>query len=744
MGTPHASPLELPSAAAAGRLPVRAFGPFTFDPVRRLLRKDGQEVAVPPRVLSVLDVLLQHAGEVVPKQTLIETVWKDAFVTDTSLAEAISALRQTLGDDPQGPTYIQTLHRRGYRFVAPVTAANGTSVAPAVEPTGSPSIARELVPWSIAALCAALAIAAVWQYTRRAPETDPAVTRFTITAPPGTRFDDSAPALAIAPDGRVMAWAGCDDEECRLYVRPLDSVEPTALPSTRGARAPFFSPDGQWIAYFAGGRLMKVASRGGDPIAVADAPTPLGGAWIGDEIVFAGSPFGGLMQVPGDGGEPRTITMPNESAGEVRHSWPAHVPGTRALLFIVDMTPATGAHEGTHVLASLSLDTLRSAAAGSAAAWRTLFSGVTLARGGSADTIVFGRNAELYGMKFDAVRLAATGVPRPLVGQVAMARGRAQFALSANGTLLHVVAARQPGEGAAAVSGSARADAAAMLSRFRDGVLSPDGSQVAGVNAEGVRAEIWIADVRRGAARRLTHTGISASPVWSADGRSVFFANRTTAAFEIWKGDADGRTAPVRLFTGERHAFPLAASPDGTALAFLSTAPATRADILLLPLGGSGSPRAIVQGPFDETAATFSPDSTMIAYQSAATGRWEVYVQRVTDARQTVVSTGGGERPIWTSDGLYYQANRTVMRATIAVTAETPIVESTAGAALTDDDRRALQHGAILQGVAAGGRVLLASDAAKTAAIATTAVASLGWLRGINPLLGPPDAQLPR
>src|SRR5512145_873452 len=96
------------------------FGSFEFDPYSRLLKRDGVELSLPPRVLGVLEVLLHRAGDVVPRQELMDSVWKDAFVTDTSLAEAVSVLRQALGDDPQAPSYIQTLHRRGYRWVAPV------------------------------------------------------------------------------------------------------------------------------------------------------------------------------------------------------------------------------------------------------------------------------------------------------------------------------------------------------------------------------------------------------------------------------------------------------------------------------------------------------------------------------------------------------------------------------------------------------------------------------------------------
>src|SRR4026209_2414540 len=98
-----------------------SFGPFAFDRQSRLLWRDGTEVALPPRVLGVLEVLIDRPGQVVARQELLDGVWKDAFVTDTSLAEAVSFLRQALGDDPQAPRYIQTVHRRGYPFLAPLT-----------------------------------------------------------------------------------------------------------------------------------------------------------------------------------------------------------------------------------------------------------------------------------------------------------------------------------------------------------------------------------------------------------------------------------------------------------------------------------------------------------------------------------------------------------------------------------------------------------------------------------------------
>ena len=306
MAVLHRSSLALPERE---RLPVLLFGAFAFDTHTRLLTRDGQELALPPRVLGVLELLLERAGNVVPRQDLIDTVWKDAFVTDTSLAEAVSVLRQVLGDDPQAPTYIQTRHRRGYRFVAPVTIegqpASTVNDAPLRQAAASappadivsPSIGGQLVPWSAAVICGFIAIAAVWQMTRHSATQSVPAARFTIAPVAGTVLDSAAPAVAVSPDGRQIAWSACDGTGCRLYVRPLDRLDASVVAGTDGAHAPFFSSDSRWIAFFADGRLKKVALAGGTPATLADASTPLGGVWIDREVVFAGSPSGGLMRV---------------------------------------------------------------------------------------------------------------------------------------------------------------------------------------------------------------------------------------------------------------------------------------------------------------------------------------------------------------------------------------------------------------------------------------------------------------
>ena len=727
-----------PLAVDRQRLPCLTFGPFAFDAHTRLLSRDGREVALPPRVLGVLELLLHRAGDVVSRQELIDTVWKDAFVTDTSLAEAVSVLRQALGDEPQSPTYIQTLHRRGYRFVAPVSADRPTigqagaarAEAPATEPPLSPSIGGQLVPWSAAVICALLALAAVWELTRDRQAASPPAARFTVPPAPGTVFDSSAPALAISTDGTQLAWSGCDASGCRIYVRPLDRLEATVLPGTDGGQAPFFSPDGRWIAFFADGRLKKVALAGGAPVTLADAPSILGGTWADREIIFAGSPSGGLMRVPADGGEARPLTTPREAAGEVRHAWPALVPNQRVLLFTIDTTAVEGA---PGVMGAMSLD---SAASAAGSQWRTLVAGIDVARAIAQDTVVFSRGPELAAMTFDPQRSATAGAPRSVVASVGTARGRAQFALSPSGSL---VWAGTPASSLPSASGlawwtpSGFQDAPDEVSRLRDATLSPDGTRVAGVNIEGGRGDVWVTDVRRGTSTRLTHSGINASPVWSADGRTIFFASRGDGAFELWKRDAEGMQAATRLTaaSGSRHALPLAVSSDGGMLAFQQTSAATHADILVLPLA-TGPVRTLVSGPFDDIAASFSPDAKLVAFQAADTGRWEIYLQRLHDGRRIVVSTDGGERPRWGPDGLYFQSRGHLVRAVISATDSMRVESMTRVGDL---------KGSTLQGLSPDGRVLVQRDAGQAHA---PAVVSLEWLREVRALLGPPAAALPR
>jgi DNA-binding winged helix-turn-helix (wHTH) protein len=412
-----------------------AFGRFTFDRVSRILRRDGVELALPPRVLGVLEQLLEQPGEVVTKQALISTVWRDAFVTETSIAEAISVLRQALQDDPQRPTYVQTLHRRGYRFIADVQPAlAGAPAAPPDEPAPAafetatqrpgeqdtrPPRLWLVVPWLVAGFSLAVATVAVWKYTSVAQPGAPAPVRFQLQLPANVTLAPGGAALAVSPDGTVIAIAGCQEGGCGIYVRPLAQPAAMFVAGTSGGSAPFFAPDGRTLGFFAAGTLSTIALAGGAARAVAEAPEALGATWLQDgRIVFARSASEGLFVVTPTGGPVDAFTIP--AAGEGGHRWPVATADGSAVFFVVN----AGSNRGERYAAS-------SAAAGR---WARLLDNATAVGPVGGAFVVGQRDGELVASRLDG-RRSIVSLPVQVLAPVTAA-DHPTFALSPTGVLV--------------------------------------------------------------------------------------------------------------------------------------------------------------------------------------------------------------------------------------------------------------------------------------------------------------------
>jgi eukaryotic-like serine/threonine-protein kinase len=720
-----------------------SFGPFAFDRQSRLLWRDGTEVALPPRVLGVLEVLIDRPGQVVARQDLLDGVWKDAFVTDTSLAEAVSFLRQALGDDPQAPRYIQTVHRRGYRFLPPLTETPPRGLTPAPSPAAAtggltpaaplaapdwgltpdqrfagasgdrprsaevkPSIAWELLPWSVAILCTALAISAVWRFaTLPAPEAPP-VARFDVRPIDGSSFDRGAPPLAVSADGRVLAWSACDAASgaCALYVRPIDRLDAARLAGTEGAASPFFSPDGRWIGFFADGKLKKIAADGGSPSIVADAPAPGGAAWGPDgRIAFAGLPAGGLSLVSDQGGTVTALTTPHADRGEVRHLSPSWLPRGTAILFTSATSPVAGAPGDLGVVPLGSKSP------------RILRSGVTRAASGPGYVLI-SSGSDLQVATFDERTLTLTGAADSVLAAVTGGAGVGQVVVSPGGTL---AAIRSPRPGRAVWTDRAGVDAG-LVGRLTAMAVSPDSRRAAGVIADSNNSDIWMADLSTGALTRVTYGGINVSPAWSADGQRIFFAARTSGTFVVASRTLADPGGATPIAQADTHIFPSSAAMDGR-LAVTTTMPGGRTAIGIVPRSG-GAPQLFNDGPFDQAAPAFSPDGRWLALESDESGRTEIFLRSLADGRRVAVSTDGGSRPRWSADGraVYFDAGRRLMRAAIDPARE-PQVETPA--VVVD------RAGARVLAVTPSGRILIEEE---SPAGGDAAVVVLQWLRELR------------
>jgi DNA-binding winged helix-turn-helix (wHTH) protein len=682
------------------------FGPFAFDRQSRLLWRDRAEVPLPPRVLGVLEMLIDRAGQVVARQDLLDGVWKDAFVTDTSLAEAISFLRQALGDDPQAPRYIQTVHRRGYRFLAPIAAP----------PEGrTSSIWWEVLPWNAAVLSLAVLIAVSWRAAPR-PAPDADVARFEILLPPGISFDRGARSLAVSVDGRTIAWSACAANSgiCSLYRRSVGRLDAVRLHGSEGASAPFFSPDGRWIGFFADGKLKKIAASGGPPSVLADAPFAGGASWATDgRIAFAGTRAGGLSIVSDHGGPVTALTTPVRERGEFRHHDPSWLPNDSALAFTIGSSPIPGT-PGELAVFSMASRT-----------WKTLRAGVTRAASAGPGYLLLSSGSDLQAVTIDERAPALTGGADSVLASISGGDGVAHFAVSEGGTVA-AVAAEPP----ARVAWDDRT-AAGTLARFTSLAIAPGSRRSAGVIGDAAGSDIWIADHTSGALTRLTYGGTNLSPAWSSDGARVFFSTRTDGVFTVTSKlledkPADALSLTMATLPGS-HLFPSSISTDGR-IAVTAALPSGRTAVGVIP-AGEGPIELLAAGPYDEAAPAFSPDGRWLAMESDESGRTEIIVRDLRDGRRMAVSAGGGSHPRWSADGrwIFYDAGRRLMRAGF---------DASSGPRLQTPEIVFDRAHARVRAVTPSGRVLFEERTAPS----DRAVVVLHWLRELRQRLPLPIA----
>lgn len=308
------------------------FGPFTLDPHLRKLWRDDALVPLPSRALDALAYLIAHRDRAVDREEIIAAVWHDVAVTDDSLIHAVSVIRRTLGDDPSHATFIETIPRRGYRFIGPVETIGPTTARREALPDSAVAQPASHQPRSaawrarplVAAAIGVVLIAALIQ-VGRGLTTDgrsDASVRVEQIAPPGTTIVSSG---IVSPVGRHLAFVARDDRtgKTALWIRAIDAVDARALADTDGASHPFFSPDGQSVAFFRNGQRVASDVRGERRRTVAPVRgAPAGGSWGTDGVIVFAEWTTGLFAVPAGGGSPSPLTRLDHTALDVAHAWP--------------------------------------------------------------------------------------------------------------------------------------------------------------------------------------------------------------------------------------------------------------------------------------------------------------------------------------------------------------------------------------------------------------------------------------
>ena len=515
---------------------------------------------------------------------------------------------------------------------------------------------RRTLPWAAGILLAAAVGVAVWELRPR-PDSLPVV-QFSFGAPAGDSlvFRFGSAQLAISPDGEAVVFMVRHNVTSQLYLRRLDQLEAVPLKGTEDGVFPFFSPDGQWVAFFSTGKLKKVSVSGGTPVTLCDAPNNRGGTWTPDNsIIFAPSPSTGLMRVSAAGGTPVPFTRLDPSKGERSHRWPKALPGGRGVLF------SSGDPVGNLYDFPISLALLKT---GEAKVFPLRGTNVRFVPG----YLVFTRGETIFAAPFDLQKLEVTGSPFP-AGEVLMSPvGAASYSVSETGSFVYVPAAARIGKLAwVDAKGTMEVLEAPARDFFARLQLSPDGERIVVVIIEGGFRHIWVYDIKRRALTRLTFgESDNSGPTWSPDGRRIAFWRFKDGSAAIVAKSADGSGGEETLLPLQGPGSPgFAWSPDGKFLTYGQTGRGGKLETWVLPLEGERKPEPLLaNNQFDQFNAAFSPDGKYVAYVSNESGRYEVYVTPFGQGSgKWLISTGGGSLPVWARSGkhLFYRESGNIM-----------------------------------------------------------------------------------
>jgi serine/threonine-protein kinase len=499
--------------------------------------------------------------------------------------------------------------------------------APATPVTRAPG----RLPWAVAGVFAIAAAIALWAPWHAGPGLQPLV-RLDVDL--GSDVSLGSPRgsdTVLSPDGTRLVYVS----KSRLFTRRLDQRTATEMAGTEGAFAPFFSPDGQWVAFFTASELKKVFVQGGAALPLCNALRGSGGSWGVDGNIIVASGLEGLSRISSAGGPATALTE------RAVHRWPQILPGGNAVLFTAFSVPDET--DGANIEVMSLKDRRR----------KILQQGGTFGRFVPSGHLVYLHRGTMFAAPLDLDRLEIHGTPVPVLEEVAYnGFGSAQFDFSGTGTLVYR-SGRASGQLTLQwLDGAGKAQPLpARPGNYQYPRLSPDGSRM----ALGLAGDIWVYELRRDTLTRLTQGMAANNPVWTPDGRHIVF--RGSAGMNWIR--SDGSAKPQPLTQSKNLQFPISFSPNARWLAFSELGPEGVLGLWTAPVESdgrglqAGKPEVFfAQAPFNIHNARFSPDGRWLAYSSNESATDQVYVRAFPDrGGKWQISKDGGMYPIFSPNG---------------------------------------------------------------------------------------------
>jgi eukaryotic-like serine/threonine-protein kinase len=511
------------------------------------------------------------------------------------------------------------------------------------------------------AVIAAVAFGALWMRSSRGQETRLVSS---IVPPAGTAFNFEQGVMMLSPDGLRIAMLVADKGVTHLHVYDMQTGQTRRIEATSNASSPFWSPDGQTLAFFADGHLKTVGITNGPPQIIAAATGPRGGAWNQDgTIVYAPRFREGLSSIPSAGGKPQELTR--TATGEISHRWPLFLPDGEHVLFLVQRAEG-GATDDPSTIDVISLVTkarrevLR---ANSSVAYSNGF-------------LLFWRDGSLLAQPFDEKNLRLTGTPVQIAADVSLSGLEQMMASTAtgSGTLVYraggkIGESRLVWSNRAGMNSALHDNFALRTANYFGPALSPDGKTIA-VSMVDQTEDIHAIDVERLTNTRMTFGPTDEdSPIWSPDGQWLALRSNRIDPGDVYLKSAKGDRPEQPLLVTPDSMRPTSWSSDGRFLLLERIAPGANLADLWVYSFDDKSTRALVETPFEECGGVFSPDGRWVAYTSTESGKPEVYIRAFEGDAKWQVSTDRGWMPKWSRDGkelFFMAANNGLMSVKVA------------------------------------------------------------------------------